>query len=148
SLRRCGFRLKLAFACFRRDDSSRNSLRAGRAELVSCPRNRGVTANGRLGPEFGRKGYSSLRRHASVSGTGHYERPHAVLQAQSRPASRTGPAFQRSAALLCRGRTRRRALLMKKLHAVLLTLGVAFLTYMVWTIGIRELWHQLTSLGW
>jgi hypothetical protein len=37
---------------------------------------------------------------------------------------------------------------MKKLHAVLLTLGVAFLAYMVWTIGIRELWHQLTSLGW
>lgn len=37
---------------------------------------------------------------------------------------------------------------MKKLHAVLLVLGVVFLTYLVWTIGVGELWHQLTSLGW
>ncbi len=37
---------------------------------------------------------------------------------------------------------------MKKLHAVLLVLGIAFLGYLVWKIGIKELWHELRSLGW
>jgi uncharacterized protein (TIRG00374 family) len=37
---------------------------------------------------------------------------------------------------------------MKKLHAVLLLLGVAFLAWLVRKIGARELWHELTSLGW
>jgi uncharacterized protein (TIRG00374 family) len=37
---------------------------------------------------------------------------------------------------------------MKKLHAVLLVLGVVFLAWLVWKIGARELWHELTSLGW
>lgn len=37
---------------------------------------------------------------------------------------------------------------MKKIHAVLFVLGVAFLGYLVWTIGWGELWHELTALGW
>ncbi len=37
---------------------------------------------------------------------------------------------------------------MKKLHAFLLVLGMAFLAYLVRRIGIGELWHELTSLGW
>jgi uncharacterized protein (TIRG00374 family) len=37
---------------------------------------------------------------------------------------------------------------MKKLHAILLVLGVAFLAWLVWKIGARELWHELTLLGW
>ncbi|MDB6123402.1 MAG: hypothetical protein JWQ71_2395 [Pedosphaera sp.] len=37
---------------------------------------------------------------------------------------------------------------MKKLHAVLLLLGVAFLTWLVRKIGVREIWHELASLGW
>jgi uncharacterized protein (TIRG00374 family) len=37
---------------------------------------------------------------------------------------------------------------MKKLHAILLFLGVVFLAYLVWKIGVAELWHQLVSLGW
>jgi uncharacterized protein (TIRG00374 family) len=36
----------------------------------------------------------------------------------------------------------------KKLHAVLLVLGVAFLAYLLWSIGVRELWRELASLGW
>jgi hypothetical protein len=37
---------------------------------------------------------------------------------------------------------------MKKLHAVLLILGVAFLGYLLWRIGVPELWRELTLLGW
>jgi len=37
---------------------------------------------------------------------------------------------------------------MKKLHAVLLTLGVAFFAYLLWTVGVRELWRELALLGW
>lgn len=37
---------------------------------------------------------------------------------------------------------------MKKYHAILLLLGGVFLAYLVWKIGIRELWHELVSLGW
>src|SRR3974377_996367 len=37
---------------------------------------------------------------------------------------------------------------MKRLHAVLLALGVAFLAYLVWTTGAGELWGELRSLGW
>jgi uncharacterized protein (TIRG00374 family) len=37
---------------------------------------------------------------------------------------------------------------MKKLHAILLVLGLVFLTYLVSTIGVGELWRELTSLGW
>ncbi len=37
---------------------------------------------------------------------------------------------------------------MKKLHTALLLSGVAFLAYLVWTVGGRELWQQLRALGW
>ena len=37
---------------------------------------------------------------------------------------------------------------MKKLHTILLVLGVAFLAYLLRDIGVRELWRQLTLLGW
>jgi len=37
---------------------------------------------------------------------------------------------------------------MKKLHALLLVLGVAFLAWLVWRIGPRELWHEFALLGW
>ncbi len=37
---------------------------------------------------------------------------------------------------------------MKKLHIVLLTLGFGFLVFLIWQIGIHQLWHQLTVLGW
>jgi uncharacterized protein (TIRG00374 family) len=37
---------------------------------------------------------------------------------------------------------------MKKLHGILLVLGLVFLTYLVSTIGVGELWRELTSLGW
>jgi uncharacterized protein (TIRG00374 family) len=37
---------------------------------------------------------------------------------------------------------------MKKVHTALLVLGVAFLGYLVWTVGWRELWRQMTALGW
>ncbi len=37
---------------------------------------------------------------------------------------------------------------MKKLHTVLLVLGLAFLAYLLWSIGVRELWRELALLGW
>ena len=37
---------------------------------------------------------------------------------------------------------------MKKLHTVLLTLGFAFLIFLVWRTGLPQLWRQLTLLGW
>jgi glycosyltransferase 2 family protein len=37
---------------------------------------------------------------------------------------------------------------MKKLHAVLLALGVAFFAYLLWTVGVQELWRELALLGW
>ena len=37
---------------------------------------------------------------------------------------------------------------MKKLHTILLVLGVAFLGYLLWSIGVRELWRELGLLGW
>ncbi len=37
---------------------------------------------------------------------------------------------------------------MKKLHAVLLVLGAAFLAYLVWKTGLAELRKELISLGW
>jgi hypothetical protein len=37
---------------------------------------------------------------------------------------------------------------MKKLHAILFVLGMAFLAYLVSRVGIRELWRQVTLLGW
>ncbi len=36
----------------------------------------------------------------------------------------------------------------KKLHAVLLVLGLGFLVWLLWDIGIEELWRELTELGW
>lgn len=37
---------------------------------------------------------------------------------------------------------------MRKFHAILLALGVAFLAYLLWTVGVRELGHELGLLGW
>jgi uncharacterized protein (TIRG00374 family) len=37
---------------------------------------------------------------------------------------------------------------MRKVHTALLALGMAFLVYLIWRTGVRELWHQLTMLGW
>lgn len=37
---------------------------------------------------------------------------------------------------------------MKKFHTILLVLGVAFLAYLVWKVGVRELWQELGLLGW
>jgi uncharacterized protein (TIRG00374 family) len=37
---------------------------------------------------------------------------------------------------------------MKKLHTILLLLGVGFLAWLIWHIGVRELWRELASLGW
>ena len=37
---------------------------------------------------------------------------------------------------------------MKKLHAVLLVLGAAFLAYLIWKTGLAELRKELISLGW
>jgi glycosyltransferase 2 family protein len=37
---------------------------------------------------------------------------------------------------------------MNKLNAALLGLGLAFLAFLVWTSGPKELWHQVGSLGW
>ena len=37
---------------------------------------------------------------------------------------------------------------MKKLNVILLLLGIVFLVFLVWTIGARELWRELNSLGW
>jgi uncharacterized protein (TIRG00374 family) len=34
------------------------------------------------------------------------------------------------------------------LHFVLLAVGGAFLAYLIWKIGPREIWRELTSLGW
>jgi uncharacterized protein (TIRG00374 family) len=33
-------------------------------------------------------------------------------------------------------------------HFVLLAIGGAFLAYLIWKIGPREIWRELTSLGW
>jgi uncharacterized protein (TIRG00374 family) len=37
---------------------------------------------------------------------------------------------------------------MKKLNAALLVLGLAFLAYLVWTVGPEALLHQVSALGW
>jgi uncharacterized membrane protein YbhN (UPF0104 family) len=37
---------------------------------------------------------------------------------------------------------------MKKLHTALLVLGAGFLLFLVWRIGLEELWRELVSLGW
>ena len=37
---------------------------------------------------------------------------------------------------------------MKKLRSALFALGIAFLAVLVWKVGPRELWHELTTLGW
>jgi uncharacterized protein (TIRG00374 family) len=37
---------------------------------------------------------------------------------------------------------------MKRLHSVLLVLGMVFLGYLLWRIGVRELWRELSLLGW
>jgi hypothetical protein len=37
---------------------------------------------------------------------------------------------------------------MKKLNAILFVLGVAFLAYLLWRIGVGELWRQVAVLGW
>jgi uncharacterized protein (TIRG00374 family) len=36
----------------------------------------------------------------------------------------------------------------KFFHTILLALGAVFLAYLVWKIGAREIWRELTSLGW
>ena len=38
--------------------------------------------------------------------------------------------------------------LMRKVHAILLVLGVGFLGYLLWRIGVGNLWQELTRLGW
>ena len=37
---------------------------------------------------------------------------------------------------------------MKKLHVFLLALGLGFVVYLTWRIGVEELFRQLTLLGW
>src|SRR5215469_8157967 len=37
---------------------------------------------------------------------------------------------------------------MKKLHTLLLTLGLAFLGYLIWKVGPARLWSEFSSLGW
>lgn len=37
---------------------------------------------------------------------------------------------------------------MKLINAILLVLGIALLSGLLWTIGVKELWSELTSLGW
>lgn len=37
---------------------------------------------------------------------------------------------------------------MRKLHAFLLLLGIVLLFWLLWRIGCRELWRELTALGW
>ncbi len=37
---------------------------------------------------------------------------------------------------------------MKRLTTALLFLGLGFLAYLVWRVGPRELWQQVSSLGW
>lgn len=37
---------------------------------------------------------------------------------------------------------------MKVLNSILFALGCLLLVGLIWTIGVRELWHQLSSLGW
>ena len=37
---------------------------------------------------------------------------------------------------------------MKKLHVLLLTLGLVFLGCLVWKIGVARLWNEFVSLGW
>jgi hypothetical protein len=37
---------------------------------------------------------------------------------------------------------------MKKFHGVMAGLGVAFLIYLVWKVGARELWLEIKVLGW
>ena len=37
---------------------------------------------------------------------------------------------------------------MKKLHTLLLALGLSFLVFLIWKTGIRQLWRQLGLLGW
>ncbi len=37
---------------------------------------------------------------------------------------------------------------MKKFHVILLLLGSGFLAFLVWKIGVRELWRELVLLGW
>jgi len=36
----------------------------------------------------------------------------------------------------------------KRLHTVLFALGLAFLVFLIWKTGIRQLWQQLRLLGW
>jgi hypothetical protein len=37
---------------------------------------------------------------------------------------------------------------MKKVHATLLGVGLAFLAFLIWRTGIHQIWQQLTLLGW
>jgi hypothetical protein len=37
---------------------------------------------------------------------------------------------------------------MKRFHAILTTLGVALLGYLVWKVGPQELWRELALLAW
>ncbi len=37
---------------------------------------------------------------------------------------------------------------MKRFHAILMTLGLALLSYLVWKVGPGELWRELSFLGW
>src|SRR5215469_3973182 len=37
---------------------------------------------------------------------------------------------------------------MKKLQFILLAAGLVFLAVLVVNVGVRELWHELTLLGW
>lgn len=37
---------------------------------------------------------------------------------------------------------------MKKLHVFLLLLGLAFLGYLLWRLGLRPIWNELSTLGW
>ena len=37
---------------------------------------------------------------------------------------------------------------MRKVHTVLFALGLTFLVYLVLRTGVRQLWEQLTMLGW
>jgi hypothetical protein len=37
---------------------------------------------------------------------------------------------------------------MKRLNHILLAGGIVFLAYLLWKVGLRELWRELTLLGW
>ncbi len=88
------------------------------------------------------------REDAALNGPGIEPRLHPAWLAKFPGLNRTAKQRRRRETIARNPGSDRDRSSYRPFHLVLLVLGAAFLAYLIWKIGPREIWHQFTALGW